>query len=160
MLDHQAEPKDVAHSKVVVFPPVIPATGFALGVLIERVAPVHAWSWTLRGLGAIVFFLGAAGLAWMVITMKKARTPIHNSATPSRLVEHGPFRWTRNPMYLFGSTAYAGAALFLVYPWSLALLPAVLLSTHYGVVLREESFLEARFGEMYRQYKAHVHRWI
>ena len=160
MLDDQAEPRDAAHSKVVVFPPLIPATGFALGVLIERFAPVPAWSWALRGLGAIVFLLGAAGLTWMVITMKKARTPIHNSATPSRLVEHGPFRWTRNPMYLFGSTAYAGAALFLVHPWSLALLPAVLLATHYGVVRREESFLEAHFGEAYRQYKGHVRRWF
>jgi protein-S-isoprenylcysteine O-methyltransferase Ste14 len=157
MLDQRVE---APHSNVVVFPPVIPATGFALGVVLERVAPATSWTWTLRGFGMIVFALGVAGFAWMVITMKRARTPIHNSATPSRLVEHGPFRRTRNPMYVFGSTAYAGAALALVQPWSLALLPVVLAATHYGVVLREEAFLETHFGDDYRRYKDRVRRWI
>ncbi len=63
-------------------------------------------------------------------------------------------------MYRFGSTAYAGAALALVHPWSLALLPAVVLATHHGVVLREEAVLERLFGEPYRSYKMRVHRWI
>ena len=89
-----------------------------------------------------------------------AGTPIHNSATPTRLVENGPFSRTRNPMYLFGSIAYAGLALLLIEPWSLALLPAVFAATHYGVVLREEAFLERRFGDAYKQYKTRVPRWL
>ena len=68
-------------------------------------------------------------------------------------------------MYLFGSIAYAGLALLLIEPWSLALLPAVFAATHYaathyGVVLREEAFLERRFGDAYKQYKTRVPRWL
>jgi protein-S-isoprenylcysteine O-methyltransferase Ste14 len=95
----------------------------------------------------------------MIVTMKRARTPIHNARTPTTLVESGPFGLTRNPMYLFGSIWYAGLALLLVQLWSLALLPAVVAATHYGVVLREEEYLERRFGDTYRQYKARVPRY-
>jgi protein-S-isoprenylcysteine O-methyltransferase Ste14 len=104
--------------------------------------------------------MGAAGFAWMVVTMKRAHTPIHNSKTPTALVDSGPFRWTRNPMYLFGSVAYAGLALLLVQPWSLALLPLVLAATHFGVVLREEAFLGRLFGDAYQHYKRRVPRWL
>jgi protein-S-isoprenylcysteine O-methyltransferase Ste14 len=153
------------HSQVVVFPPVIPLSGFLLGILLERLYPVNAWVWSplrtgLRVLGAVVLCLGAAGFAWMVVTMKKARTPINNYRTPIALVESGPFRRTRNPMYLFGSIAYAGLALVLVELWALALLAVVFALTHYGVVLREEAFLERRFGDRYRQYMARVPRWL
>ena len=63
-------------------------------------------------------------------------------------------------MYLLGAVAYAGAALSFGHPWSLALLPVVLLVTHYGVVLREEVLLEERFGGAYRLYKGRVRRWL
>lgn len=152
-------------SRVVIFPPVIPLTGFVLGILLERLKPLDFWISTplrigSRGLGGVLFCLGAAGFAWMVRTMKMAGTPIQNSAIPATLVESGPFKRTRNPMYLFGSVAYAGLALLLVEPWSLALLPAVLAVTHSGVVLREEALLERQFGDAYKRYKARVPRWL
>ena len=152
------------HSQVIIFPPVIPLTGFLLGVALEWLVPLGPWTagpvrTAARVLGGVVFVLGVAGFAWMIVTMKRARTPIHNSYTPTTLVETGPFRFSRNPMYLFGSTWYAGLALLLVEPWSLALLPVVFAATHYGVVLREEEFLERRFGDAYQRYKARVPRW-
>ncbi len=154
-----------AHSQVLVFPPVIPLGGFLAGVLLERVLPASSWisaplRANLRGFGALLFCLGAAGFASMVWTMRRVGTPIHNSRTPTALVQTGPFRLTRNPMYLFGSIGYAGLALFLCEPWSLALLPAVVAIIHHGVVLREEAFLESRFGDSYRQYRARVRRWL
>ncbi len=157
MVDKQANASPPEHSDVVIFPPVIPLTGFLLGVLLEAMWPTASWISDalragLRALGAVLLCLGGAGFGWMVATMRKARTPIHNSATPTALVESGPFRLTRNPMYLFGSIAYAGLALVLVKLWSLVFLPAVLALTHYGVVLREEDFLARRFGEAYEQY--------
>ena len=154
-----------AHSRVLVFPPVIPVSGFLSGVLLERVLPASPWLSAplradLRVFGAVLLCLGAAGFASMVWAMRRAGTPIHNSRTPTELVQTGPFRLTRNPMYLFGSVAYAGLALLLCEPWSLALLPAVVALIHFGVVLREESFLESRFGDAYRQYRARVRRWL
>jgi protein-S-isoprenylcysteine O-methyltransferase Ste14 len=152
------------HSQVVVFPPVIPLSGFVLGVLLGLVRPVTplgpASQTVARLAGTVVLAVGAAGFAWMIVTMKKAGTPIHNSETPTALVETGPFRLTRNPMYLFGATAYAGLALLLAQWWSLALLPVVLVVTHYGVVLREEAFLARRFGSTYDRYRLRVRRWL
>ena len=153
------------HSQPVVFPPVIPLSGFLLGVLLETVWPLARFvdvtrRADLRGLGAALFGIGAAGFAWMVITMRRARTPIHNAKTPTALVESGPFRFTRNPMYLFGSIAYAGLALLLVELWSLLLLPLVVIATHYGAVLPEERYLERKFGPSYQQYRRRVRRWL
>lgn len=153
------------HSDVVVFPPVIPASGMLLGVLLAKLVPPslpisEGALLAARGLGAGLLCVGVAGFAWMVVTMTRARTPIHNAKTPTKLVETGPFRFTRNPMYLFGSTGYAGVALLMVLPWSLALLPVVLAVLHHGVVLREESYLARKFGEAYAAYKARVPRWI
>ena len=54
---------------------------------------------------------------------------------------------------------YAGLSLLLLQPWSLALLPVVLIATHYAVVLKEEMFLERHFGDVYRRYKARVPRY-
>jgi len=153
------------HSQPVVFPPVIPLAAFVLGVVLDQLVPVarsisgptHA---VVRGVGVLVLVAGALGFGWMVRTMKKARTPIHNAKTPTALVESGPFAFTRNPMYLFGSIAYAGLALVLFQPWSLALLPFVVALTHVGVVLREEEFLARRFGDAYSDYKKRVPRWL
>jgi protein-S-isoprenylcysteine O-methyltransferase Ste14 len=152
-------------SDVVMFPPVIPVLGFVLGVLVEKVLPADTSiaptpRAALSNLGGVLLLVGAAGFAWMVLTMKRARTPIHNSETPTRLVQSGPFGWTRNPMYLFGSIAYAGLALLLIEPWALVILPLVLAVTHYGVVLKEEASLEQLFGDAYQKYKARVPRWL
>jgi protein-S-isoprenylcysteine O-methyltransferase Ste14 len=165
MADTQPETSTPTHSHVVVFPPVIPLTGFVLGVLLNAIWPSAGWipdqlRPRTRAVGAGLLCLGAAGFVWMIVTMRQAHTPIDNSATPTRLVQGGPFRWTRNPMYLFGSVAYAGLACVLLELWSLAVLPAVLAATHYGVVLREESFLQRRFGSAYTDYKARVSRWL
>lgn len=110
--------------------------------------------------GALLLCIGLAGFAWMIGTMKRARTPIHNAKTPRTLVEAGPFRFTRNPMYLFGTVAYAGLALVLVQLWSLALLPVVFATTHYAVVLREEAYLDRKFGAAYADYRRRVRRWL
>lgn len=153
------------HSQVIVFPPLIPLAGFLLGVLLEGVWPLARLAppglrTDLRATGTLLFVVGVSGFAWMVATMKRAKTPIHNAATPTMLVETGPFRFTRNPMYLFGQTAYAGLALLLMLLWSLALLPAVIMVTHHGVVLREEAFLARHFGRAYEDYRRRVRRWL
>jgi protein-S-isoprenylcysteine O-methyltransferase Ste14 len=153
------------HSQVVVFPPLIPACGFIVALVLDTLWPSGglipvSMRTAVRSLGGAVVCMGVAGFAWMVATMKKAETPIHNSATPIALVETGPFRLTRNPMYLFGAVALSGLSLLWLHLWLLAMVPLVLLATHYGVVLREEAYLERKFGEPYRQYRARVRRWV
>src|SRR5215469_3802894 len=106
------------HSQVIVFPPVIPVTGFLVGVVLEWLIPIGPAIGgplliVVRSVGGIILAFGIVGFAWMIVTMKRARTPIHNARTPTTLVTNGPFRFIRNPMYVFGSVSYAGLALLL-----------------------------------------------
>ncbi len=78
----------------------------------------------------------------------------------SALVTSGPYRFTRNPMYLGMASLYAGIALAFGLLWSLALLLAVLVVIDRGVIAREERYLERRFGDEYRIYKQQVRRWL
>ncbi len=76
------------------------------------------------------------------------------------IVTEGPYRFTRNPIYLSLAVLYAGLAVMANALWSLLLLLAVMLIIHYAVILPEERYLEQKFGEEYRSYKAKVRRWL
>jgi protein-S-isoprenylcysteine O-methyltransferase Ste14 len=160
-----SESTNAAHSRVVIFPPIIPLSGFIIGVALEMLFPMAsslgASSRTLmRAVGLGLLAIGIAGFIWMVSTFRKSHTPIHNARTPATLVETGPFRFSRNPMYLFGSIAYLGLGLLLIQLWAVALLVPVFVTLHYGVVLREEEFLSEHFGAPYERYKERVHRYL
>ncbi|MFP3374627.1 methyltransferase family protein, partial [Pseudomonas sp. SIMBA_068] len=70
----------------------------------------------------------------------------------------GPYRWTRNPMYLGMALVYAGIAVGFDGAIALALLPLVLIVIQKQVIAREERYLESKFGDDYRRYKAEVRR--
>ena len=72
----------------------------------------------------------------------------------------GPLRLTRNPFYLSLTLLYTGMALMVNSLWTILLLPGALIVIRYGVINREERFLEQKFGEQYLGYKAKVRRWM
>ncbi|KKS25833.1 MAG: hypothetical protein UU84_C0036G0009 [Candidatus Yanofskybacteria bacterium GW2011_GWC2_41_9] len=72
----------------------------------------------------------------------------------------GPFQFTRNPMYLSLTSIYIGLSLIINTYWLLLFLPFVLIILHYGVILREEKYLEKKFKEEYVSYKSQVRRWF
>jgi protein-S-isoprenylcysteine O-methyltransferase Ste14 len=76
------------------------------------------------------------------------------------MVVHGPFRFTRNPMYVGLVALYMSLSLFVNSAWPLILLPVVIAVVQRQVIVREEAYLEGKFGEQYRAYKARVRRWI
>jgi len=76
------------------------------------------------------------------------------------LVTDGMFRWSRNPMYLGLTLAYAGLAIVFDSSLALLFLPVVLLIMRTQVIAKEELYLEAKFGADYRAYKARVRRWV
>jgi protein-S-isoprenylcysteine O-methyltransferase Ste14 len=152
---------DASHSQVIVFPPVIPLAGFLLGIALQKIFPVQiSLVSPVRITGMVLLAIGVVGFVWMVRTFKRMRTPIHNARTPTLLVETGPFRFSRNPMYLFGSIGYLGLSLLSLQLWAAALLVPVVVTLHYGVVLREEEFLLSHFGDEYVRYKARVPRYF
>ena len=92
--------------------------------------------------------------------MKRAGTNVRPDQPSLAIVTDGPFRFSRNPMYLATTGLYLGITLLVNTPWPLILLSPMLLVLHWGVVRREERYLEAKFGEPYRAYKSRVGRWV
>ena len=97
---------------------------------------------------------------WGIITFRLARTSIIPSRPASRLVENGPYRFTRNPMYTGLTLAYLGVAAMMNSAWPLLALPVVLALLVRLVVRREEAYLHDAFGEEYAAYRGRVRRWL
>jgi protein-S-isoprenylcysteine O-methyltransferase Ste14 len=76
------------------------------------------------------------------------------------MVTWGPYRFTRNPMYVGLTIAYLGEALLLHQLWPVVLLPLVIAYVHWIVIPLEESKLQEAFGDHYVQYRARVGRWV
>jgi protein-S-isoprenylcysteine O-methyltransferase Ste14 len=92
--------------------------------------------------------------------MSRAGTNIDPRQPAVVLVTNGPFRFSRNPLYVALTGLYVGVALLIDGLWTLLLLVPLLVVTQQGIVRREERYLERKFGEEYRTYKIRVRRWI
>ena len=93
-------------------------------------------------------------------TMRQAGTNINPTQPTTAIVVEGPFRLTRNPLYLSLTVFYAGIATLINAFWVLLLLPVVMLLINRGVIDREEQYLARKFGEQYLHYKEQVRRWL
>jgi protein-S-isoprenylcysteine O-methyltransferase Ste14 len=111
-------------------------------------------------MAAALLLPGGGLLVWSLWLFLRARTSPLPMRPTTALVGSGPYRWTRNPMYLAMLLVYLGAALLFDVTWALVLSPAVVALVNRLVIAREERYLEAKFGEEYRRYKARVGRWI
>ena len=145
-------------------PPFLYAIAFAIGAALHRVVPGDTLPARWRGVvEPVALALVAVGLAvaFTAIGMfLRARTHIIPHLPATSLVVRGPYRLTRNPMYLSLAVAYAGMSLLINQLWPLALLPLALLVLHRAVIVREERYLAARFGDAYAEYRRRVPRWI
>jgi len=141
--------------------PLLLAVGFALGVLIQHFTRAIAVPRPLRILVGAPFQIGAMAVnAWAALLFWRFRTSFIPNRASSALIVHGPFRFTRNPVYIALTVLYIGMALCTGYLWALLFLPPALLLIRFYVIGREEQYLERRFGDAYREYKARVRRWI
>lgn len=146
---------------VLIWPPVLYGGTFLLGLALEWVVSSGGLPKVpARVAGAVLALAGSLLARWGERTMDRAGTNIHPGRPALALVTDGPFRHTRNPLYLGLTLIYAGAALLVPAVWPLILLPPLLVVMHWGVVLREERYLERKFGDAYRAYRAQVPRWI
>jgi len=145
----------------IVFPPVLFLVALAAGVCLDLAValPIFGAGVVRHAVGWPVFVLGAALAVWGQRTMVAADVDPRFKAV-GRIVDGGPFRFTRNPLYLSVGLAYVGLACVFDTWWPLTFLPAVFLVLHFGVVLREERYLERRLGDAYRAYRSRVRRWI
>ena len=142
-------------------PPAVYVAGLLLGWGAEAIRStpnlprVAAWIALLLGLGLFALLDPAA-----TARFKAANTNFIPWKPATALVTEGPYRFTRNPMYLGMAALYAGIALGAGLMWAVALLPIVLAVIQVAVIRREEVYLERLFGDSYRDYRANVRRWI
>ena len=136
--------------------------GYLLGVVIELVRrSVPAGAFTGAGLaGGVVFAIGAIIAGWGLLTFRRARTTTVPGEKSAQLVTWGPYRFTRNPMYVGLTVAYLGEALILLQIWPLLFLPLVLAYVNWVVIPLEETRLLEVFGADYDRYRSRVRRWI
>lgn len=148
---------------VIALPPLIYLAFLAAGVMLEAVLPTP-WSDALRPAryvaGGLLVLAGVVLGALGTRRFRAAGTNIPPTLPATTLVVSGPYRWSRNPMYLAMTLIYAGIAVAAGSLWTLALLVPALLLIRNGVIAREEAYLERKFGEPYRLYKASVRRWL
>ena len=111
-------------------------------------------------LGGAVFVLALALFAWAITTIIRAGSNVPTNMPTTSIVDTGPYRFTRNPIYLGMTLGLVGLAIAFDSLWLLAMLVPFLVAIRYGVVAREEAYLERKFGEVYRRYRARVRRWL
>mgnify|MGYP005700455287 FL=1 len=108
-----------------------------------------------------IFIVGGVGIAgWAAWVMSAAGTGIPTNVPATELVVKGPFLRTRNPIYIGLTLAYLGLASLMDAPLALLMMPVILMVMHAGVVLREEAYLEQKFGEAYTDYCAKTKRYF
>ncbi len=142
-------------------PPLLFATGLAAGWMIGLPLPTTVLPTdTAHLIGGVILGCGALLAASALHLFFSAKTSIRPDRPANMLVIRGPYRFTRNPMYLSMALLYLGFAALWQLAWALLLLPVVLFLIERQVIVREEEYLARRFGSVYEKYKAQVRRWI
>lgn len=145
---------------VIAPPPLLYAVPLVVGLLLQHWYP-HAILPPGRGtILGIVLLLGGLVGAPAITAFRRADTSPKPWVPSTALVTSGPYRFTRNPMYLGFTLIYLGMTFWANSAWPLLFLPFVLIAMHYGVILREEAYMADTFGEEYEQYRARVRRWV
>jgi protein-S-isoprenylcysteine O-methyltransferase Ste14 len=141
-------------------PPAIYLTTIITGLVLHFALPIPFVPSLAMPLGALIAVFAATLFIWSIRTFHSAGTPVPGNRPTTAIVKLGPYRFSRNPIYLAFSLFQTGIALGVNDAWILVtLLPAIFLMS-FAVIPREERYLEARFGEEYARYKASVRRWL
>jgi protein-S-isoprenylcysteine O-methyltransferase Ste14 len=150
------------NSNALVRPPIALLLAFVGGLAIDWLYPLRFVPADIPGrwVGAAVFAAGLALAFWAIATFRDAGTRVETYKATSAIVETGPYRFTRNPIYVAMFVGLIGLAIGFNSLWILAALVPFFLIIRFGVVAREEAYLERKFGGAYLAYKTRVRRWL
>ena len=155
---------DTAAAGVIMRPPFLYLACLILWLVLDHMMPLPLTlpqtalvRWT-AGDGLIL--LGVAIFAAGVRNFSSAATPVPTNKPTRALVTTGAHGWSRNPIYLGLFLIYVGIGIAARSPSTLILTLPLAITIRYGVVAREEAYLERRFGDTYRDYQARVRRWL
>jgi protein-S-isoprenylcysteine O-methyltransferase Ste14 len=152
---------DTSHARIGVPPPLI-FLGYTIGALLLNWAlPLGAPSMTaFRTPGWLCLIAGFLLAAWAVSTMMQAHTSPDPDRPTSALVMDGPYRLTRNPIYLGFLLIYFGFTFLAGTLWGVPVSPFLIATVRLSAIRAEETYLQARFGDQYSAYRSRVRPWI
>ena len=156
-------PTNTQPVRVIAPPPLIYLSFLAAGIALHLLwAPLRIFpeAWLGHVAGWPIFALALLIAISVVRTLSRAGEDIRIKKPTNALVSSGPFRFSRNPMYVGLTLLYLSISLILNTAWPLAFLPGALLLMHFGVIKREEAYLEVLFGQDYRLYRTRVRCWL
>ena len=163
-MDPAGQVTDTGTAGVIARPPVLFLAALLIAFVLDRllrlpfaVPGIDLVHWSIGG-SLIVIGLGLA--TGGIRNFSRAGTPVPSIKPTRALVTTGVHGWTRNPIYLGMFLLYGGIGVAAQSPWTLILTLPLAITLRYGVVAREEAYLERRFGDIYRDYKASVRRWL
>jgi len=155
---------DTRTAGVIARPPLLFLAALLTGFVLDRFAPllcavlgVDLVHWVI---GGSLILVGLALAAAGIRDFLRAGTPVPTNQPTRALVTTGTHGWTRNPIYLGMFLIYGGIGVAAASPWILMLTLPLAITIRYGVIAREEAYLEWRFGDAYRGYKGRVRRWL
>jgi protein-S-isoprenylcysteine O-methyltransferase Ste14 len=146
---------------VIAPPPVLYLGALISGLVIHAAMPlaIPVSAYTLRIIGLLLLILSGAFARWAFVTMGQMGTSASPREQSAALVTHGPFRFSRNPIYVAMTGLYLGISLLVNSLWPLLFLIPLLMIMQWGVILREERYLTRQFGKPYLIYKSSTRRW-
>jgi len=160
----EQQANDAETAGVIARPPFLFLAALVLGLVWDRLLPLP---FPVPGTDLVHWLIGGAlilvGLALAVAGIRnfsRAGTPVQGYKPTRALVTAGIHGWTRNPIYLGMFLIYGGIGLAAQSPWVLMITVPLAITISYGVVAREEAYLERRFSDDYRNYRNRVRRWL
>jgi protein-S-isoprenylcysteine O-methyltransferase Ste14 len=150
------------NANVVIHPPIAWGLAVLAGLALQWLMPLRFTpaAVPVGWIGGAVFVLALALLVWAIATMTRAGSNVPTNRPTTTIVDAGPYGFTRNPIYVGMMVGLIGLAIGFDSLWVLMMLVPFGLVIRYGVVAREEAYLERKFGDTYRGYRARVRRWL
>ena len=141
-------------------PPMIYALSILAGFGLNAVRPVRTMPSATEPMGGLLILLAVALFVASVREFRRAQTPVRTRKPVTALITTGPYRFSRNPIYLSFTLLQLGLALRANNAWLVGMLIPTLVLMCYGVIAREEQYMAGKFGDEYLRYRASVRRWI
>lgn len=164
MVMDQAGQTDSGTAGVIARPPLLFLAAFLIGFVLDRLLrlpfPIPWNNLVTWIIGGSLILIGSALFAAGIRNFSRAATPVPTNEPTRVLVTTGIHGWTRNPIYLGMFLIYGGIGVAAQNIWILVLTLPLAMLIRYGVVAREEAYLERRFGDAYRGYRQTVRRWL
>jgi protein-S-isoprenylcysteine O-methyltransferase Ste14 len=149
-------------ANVIVRPPIAWAIAVLAGLALQWLIPLPFMPVAVPAgwVGGAVFIVALALFAWAIVTITRAGSNVPTNRPTITIVDAGPYRFTRNPIYLGMFLGLVGLAIAFDSLWLLLALVPFALVIRYGVMALEEAYLDRKFGEAYRHYRSRVRRWL